>query len=162
MSLFRTERRGRGRSLVAVVFLAFLGLVGTAGPVAAEPSFAFDYPRPELAYEGRYPQNTPCAGAFSVVQTKKVTWGGMNATFRMYYHRNCGAYIRVDNMFPECHLKGFRQSPENAPIDYFGIVYETSDGLTYAYTMMMNNLNYRLAWGHLRCYGQTVAELNPF
>ncbi|WP_020421617.1 hypothetical protein [Amycolatopsis sp. ATCC 39116] len=143
-------------TVLAATAAAFTGVV--VGTANAEPLWGGDYARVGLAYEGRYPANTPCSGAFRVVDTDSFTWYGRVGTLKLYYHGSCGAYARADNIESYCYVRLNRLEPGETG-RYHGWVTETTDGLNYAYTQMANNLNGRLARGSVICSGMEVADV---
>jgi hypothetical protein len=149
---------------MAVAMMSAMTASLAAAPAAdAAPIWGGDYAF-VLAYEGLYPTQTPCVGKFVNVRQMPFTWNGRTGMLKLFYNGNCGAYIRADNMDPSCEVVAQRYSSDGF---YDGWVIETSDGLTFAYTKMLNNLNGRWALGSLFCpvnpeVGDTIAWVGPY
>lgn len=147
----------------AFVIAASVTSLAIAPVAGAAPYWGGDYGY-VFAYEGLYPTQTPCVGKFVNVRQMPFTWNGRSGMLKLFYNGACGAYIRADNMDPSCSVFGERYSSD---LSYDGWIEETSDGLTYAYTKMLNNLNGRWALGSLFCpvnpeMGDDIAWVGPY
>ena len=136
----------RSKSLITLA-AAVLAAMAVAGTAQAAPFHNGDYPR--YAYEGRYPDNTPCT--YSLNQSRVATWGGRRITLRYYYSGGCGSFARIDNAPRDCSV-WLDRTPDRDTVGGWDYVGETVDpGINFAYTKVGNNLNGRLSRGALVC-----------
>lgn len=157
---FVKRRMARLGVVLATMVVGIASAVLIAPAASAAPSWEGDYP--SLPNEGLYQNQTACAGQYVNVQQDPFTYRGRNGMLKLYYNGGCGAYVRADNMDPGCWVQALRDS--NRDLSYDGAVSESSDGLTFAYTQVTNNLNGRYTWGLLWCPGEIypVAGVGPY
>jgi hypothetical protein len=146
----------RSKSLTALAGLAVVATMAVAGSAQAAPFHNGDYPR--YAYEGRYPERTPCS--YSLNQSRVASWGGHRITLRYYYSGRCGSFARIDNAPRACTAIIDRSANGGRT---WSSVWETVDrGIDFAYTQVGNNLSGRVSRAALACDRQLVARTRWF
>jgi hypothetical protein len=135
------------RSILKVVAMTVIATAAFAVPTAqAAPFHGPGYPR--FTYEGSYPESTPCR--YSLHESRTATWGGRTITLKYFYSGGCGSFARIDNAPRDCRVYLDRTPTQST--SSWSYVGETVDaGISYAYTMIGNNLNGRYSRGALVC-----------
>ena len=146
----------RFKSLATLAGVAIVATMAVAGPAQAAPFHNGNYGR--YAYEGRYPENTPCR--YSLKQSRVASWGGRRITLRYYYSGGCGSFARIDNAPRACTAIIDRSANGGRT---WSSVWETVDpGIDFAYTKVGNNLRGRVSRAALACNRHLVARTGWF
>jgi hypothetical protein len=144
----------RLKSLITLAGVAVLAIMAVAGPAQAAPFHNGDYPR--YAYEGRYPEQTPCR--YSLNQSRTASWGGHSIRLRYFYSGGCGSFARIDNAPRNCTAIIDRSADGGRT---WSSVWESVDpGINFAYTQVGNNLSGRVSRAALACDRHLVARTN--
>lgn len=149
------RRRGSRRTLFGAA-LAF-GLAALT-PLTAEAAPAQSASYGSLPGEGKYPEQTACAGRYTQPNvpggaTKKAVYQGRTITLRYFSSPGCGSFARIENAPQGCAAHSNR-------LDGAKIVWtlETvAPGTDRASTKVINNLEGRKSRALLICDSQTLA-----
>ncbi|MFI0776851.1 hypothetical protein [Streptomyces sp. NPDC021212] len=149
------RRRGLRRTLRGAA-LAF-GLAALT-PLTAEAAPGQSASYGTLPGEGRYPEQTACAGRYTQPKvpggaTKKAVYQGHTITLKYFRNSGCGSYARIENAPQGCAAHSNR-------LDGSKIVWvlETVDpGSTSANTKVLGNPDGRPSRAVLICDNQTLA-----
>ena len=157
----REQRIGRThRRLLRTLLVGVAAMVATVMGVTSAQAAPGSYGGyGGLAHEGVYPTgNHACGGTgwSQPVASKKYVYEGRTLTIRLCYNPSYGAYARLDGAKVNdgrCAAFTDRTFYANDKSS-FATVYETVDGgVGFAYTMVANNLNGRLARAAVHCNG---------
>jgi hypothetical protein len=107
-----------------------------------------DYPR--FTYEGSYPTQTPCSGAYQLLQSRTASWGGRTITLKYFYNGGCGSFARIENAPSDCWVI-LDRTPVHSTASWSWVEETVDPGDNFAYTKMGNNLNGRYSRGALAC-----------
>ncbi|CAL9656641.1 hypothetical protein SUDANB176_06819 [Streptomyces sp. enrichment culture] len=106
------------------------------------------------AREGQYPAVSGCSGTFRQIGP---TRHAENMALKYFYSDACGSFARIENSRANC--AAVLERSNNGAHRADGWVSETVDpGITYAYTMIGNNLHGRVSRALLACDGHVLAE----
>lgn len=111
---------------------------------------------PMFAYEGMYPDRTPCRGQFELVQSTSGTYQDHVIALKYYYHDDCGSFARIEDAPETCAVILDRSTDGGASWTWIRELVEP--GLDFAYTMMGNNLEGRTSRGALVCDGKVIVR----
>ena len=146
----------RFKFLATLAGVAVVATIAVAGSAQAAPFQNGDYGR--YAYEGRYPENTPCR--YSLNQRRVATWRGHRITLRYFYSGGCGSFARIDNAPRNCTAIIDRSANGGRT---WSAVWETVDpGIDFAYTQVGNNLRGRVSRAALACDRRAIVRTNWF
>ncbi|MGR3932730.1 hypothetical protein [Streptomyces sp. BRA346] len=128
-------------------------------PLTAEAASGQSASYGNLPNEGRYPEQTACAGHYIQPKmpggaTKKAVYQGRTVTLKYFSNSGCGSYARIENAPQGCAAHSNR-------LDGSKIVWvlETVDpGSTSANTKVLNNPDGRQSRAVLICDNQTLAS----
>lgn len=140
---------------VGAAAAAVLALAGAAA-AQATPYHGSGYPA--FAYEGRYPEATPCS--YGLNQSRTASWAGRSIRLKYFYSGGCGSFARIENAPRDCRVVLDRSTDGGRSWSW---VLETVDpGIDYAYTQVGNNLSGRVSRGALVCgsNGTVVVRTN--
>lgn len=142
--------------IAAALAVSGVGMLAIVPSAQAAPFNSTGYPR--FAYEGRYPESTPCSGHFRQVGgTRYASWKGRTVSLRYFYSNGCGSFARIDNAPRDCAVWTDRTPGRNR--SNWAWVRETVDpGINFAYTKMANNLSGRYSRGALECSGHLLTR----
>jgi hypothetical protein len=144
-------------TIASVATLLVSGSLTFATDAQAAPGHSSGYPR--FAYEGRYPESTPCS--YNQVASRTGNWGGRNITLKYFYSSRCGSFARMENAPSTGECVVYLHRTLNNNVSNWAWVAETVDaGINFAYTMVGNNLSGRLSRGVVVCGANEIARTN--
>ena len=111
---------------------------------------------PMFAYEGVYPNSTPCRDRFQLQHRITSTYQDREVVLSYYYHDDCGSFARIDGAPERCAAVVDRSIDGGASWTWVREYVEP--GLDFAYTMMGNNLEGRVSRGALVCDEYVLAR----
>lgn len=115
-------------------------------------------------YEGKYPA---VCNQWGLARSTSVGYAGRTVYLKLYYRAGCGAYARIDNAPQGCRAYTDRyDGPDagqyfgtfNNPRSYANVWEDVDPGIDYAYTMIADNYNGRVARGALVCNGSVIVR----
>ncbi|WP_257003710.1 hypothetical protein [Streptomyces sp. SA15] len=140
------------RSLTTLLAAGGAAAVMALTPVSAQaaPHSGGNYGA--YGMEGQYPTISSCAGTFGQVGPTRYAEG---MALKYFYSSKCGSFARIENSRPNCAAVLERSDSGAQRPD--GWVSETVDsGVSYAYTMIGNNLSGRVSRALLACDGHEL------
>ncbi|MFI0977748.1 hypothetical protein ACH4SP_12125 [Streptomyces sp. NPDC021093] len=145
----------RLKALIGVAATALTLTTALSGTASAAPSHSSNYPK--FTYEGKYPENTPCSGSYSLIHRTSANVNGRTITLKYFYAGGCGSFARIENAPQGCYAWLDRTSyvPSGNPTSWDWVRESVDSGINYAYTQVGNNLNGRVSRAALVC-GSTV------
>lgn len=160
------------RKLIAVLtglIAASALMMASAGAAPARiPPAEMTNPYPIYPNEDQYPGR--CARyhgvKYRLIERKVVRYvdvrlGARDIVLKYYYHRFCGSFARIDNALPGCFAVLYRTTT-GLPGHHAVIVEPVEPHLTFAYTMLGNNLGDRYSWAAVECGGRQLAQTPMF
>lgn len=149
---------GKTRGWMVAAAVAAAGVVALA-PFQAQATATWSESYGELPNEGLYPEQTSCSGSYFQPKvpggaTKTAEYKGHTVTLTLYYHRDCGAFARIENAPQDCEAHINRLQGNSI----IWMKESVDPGIDYAYTMIANSLDGREVRAVLFCNGENLAE----
>ncbi|MFV0137781.1 hypothetical protein ACLGIH_32100 [Streptomyces sp. HMX87] len=124
----------------------------TPAPAQAAPHSGGNYGA--YGMESQYPTVSGCAGTFRQIGPTRYAEG---MALKYFYSGKCGSFARIENSRTNCAAVLERSNSGAGRAD--GWVSETVDrGITYACTMIGNNLHGRVSRTRLACDGHVLTQ----